>query len=768
MAIKAPPEDFVWLTRILSFGLQVTPSSVSVEFAALDNYPSAHLLQPELENYLQEDLALGHLAKVHVSQVASPLRVHPIALIPKPGQPGKFRLITDILSPPGRSINDLAPAPPPFRMVSVRDLFFRVRRLMWGGKVDIAHAFRNIPLAKLFAGHLAFRVGDYYYFELRLPFGFTWSPFIWNSFSDFIQRFCALQGINCVVYCDDFLVLGANKKECFRDMSFLLEVLRCLGVPVKPSKIIWPVQKIEFLGLVLDFVSLTVSASPERVSSILALIDDALSRKFIPFNKLERLVGKLSFVAQIISGGRTFLRRLFDAYPVKRSGKIFISPEVRADLVWWRKFLPIWNGRARLAPDFSRRRVAFSSDASNIACGGVLVDRALVHGWTPKQAGWHINIKELWSVYHCLRSWSRDFRGATAVVGCDNLVTVAWINNGCARSPLAMKILRKIFWLRAKFDINLVASWIPTDVNLVADAASRLDLTLLVSSSGIFGDGISFSGIFPDFFPPLPSPSTIFINSSEFRMLLKWLKTSSLPKHETSYWPLMHNPRNVLEWPHGKFLFGFALPMGTSPEFLPKSSLSGSPHSSIWKGMRFQQFAPTLPPCPPSMPPWVFRLVSRDWNAPRFTSFDKDYVASLLRQEDPKKEFPFPCCGNSGTPWTFQTASNWLSGQPSRLVSFPSSAPPIWSPNLPGILPEFYFSDAPISNSRMVARSSKSDVRKQISSEIGKSVFPFLEFPGIRSAPCLPSGPSLALSKISRRCPPFPSVLFNGSTTPSF
>ena len=160
MAIKAPPEDFVWLTQILSFGLQVTPSSVSVEFAALDNYPSAHLLQPELENYLQEDLALGHFAKVHVSQVASPLRVHPIALIPKPGQPGKFRLITDILSPPGRSINDLAPAPPPFSMVSVQDLFFRVWRLMWGGKVDIAHAFRNIPLAKLFAGHLAFRVGD--------------------------------------------------------------------------------------------------------------------------------------------------------------------------------------------------------------------------------------------------------------------------------------------------------------------------------------------------------------------------------------------------------------------------------------------------------------------------------------------------------------------------------------------------------------------------------------------------------------------------------
>jgi hypothetical protein len=35
----------------------------------------------------------------------------------------------------------------------------------------------------------------------------------------------------------------------------------------------------------------------------------------VPFSKFERMVGKFSFVAQIISDGRTFLRRLFDAYP---------------------------------------------------------------------------------------------------------------------------------------------------------------------------------------------------------------------------------------------------------------------------------------------------------------------------------------------------------------------------------------------------------------------------------------------------------------------
>jgi hypothetical protein len=305
LALRAPPENFVWLSRILLEGFQVTPSSVLVEFAALDNYPSACFLQPELEAYLTEDVALGHLAKVHISQMVSPLCVHPITFVPS-----QANLANSTSSP----ISRLWPEPPSTTLPLLPSFlngqgleFCRVWRFMWGGKINVAHDFRNILLALLFMGHLAFWVGDYFYFELRLLFGFTWSPFVWNSFSDYIQRYCALHGINCVVYCDNFLILALNKRDCFSDISFLLEVLCLLGVPVKLSKIIWPSQSIEFLGLVLDFVAMTVLASLGRVDSILVILEDFLSRKSVPFSKFERLVGKLFFVAQIISSGRTFL-----------------------------------------------------------------------------------------------------------------------------------------------------------------------------------------------------------------------------------------------------------------------------------------------------------------------------------------------------------------------------------------------------------------------------------------------------------------------------
>jgi hypothetical protein len=177
------------------------------------------------------------------------------------------------------------------------------------------------------------------------------------------------------------------------------------------------------------------------------------------------------------------------------------------------------------------------------------------------------------------------------MIRCDNQAMVAWLNNGCAHLPLAMKFLRKIFWLQAKFDFHLVALWIPTEANTVADAISRLDFAHFLSCSGILPSGIS-GNLSPTtaVIRKCCSPTTAIVgkcyslttavillsrlsplhhityaNSSEFRNLLKWLRTRSLPKQETSYWLLMHDPCNILKWPHGRFLFGFALPMPTIP-----------------------------------------------------------------------------------------------------------------------------------------------------------------------------------------------------------
>jgi hypothetical protein len=334
------------------------------------------------------------------------------------------------------------------------------------------------------------------------------------------------------------------------------------------------------------------------------------------------------------------------------------------------------------------------------------MDRALVHLWSPHQHSWHINVKEFWSVYRCLHSWSPEFSGATIMIGCDNLTIVAWLNNGCTRSPLAMKFLRKIFWLCAKFDFHLMASWIPTETNTLVDAISCLDFACFHLCSGIPLSGVSGIALSP----PRPPPSLLspYANSSEFRNLLKWLRMSSLPKQETSYWLLMHDPCNVLERLHGRFLFGFALLMPTTPDPLLNESLSASPPF----------YTSRVTPPPPSSLTWP--------------------------------------------------AATWLSGQPSWLGSFPFSGHPTSFQEVLGTLTEFYSSNAPMSSSRMREQSLKSDVRKQISLEIKKSVSPFLKFWETNFALCWPSGPSSKLSRLSHLSPPSLMPLSVMSTMSSY
>jgi hypothetical protein len=386
-----------------------------------------------LKEYLEEEVREGRLLKVKKGEGVIPVRVHPIAVIPKSGQPGKFRLITDISSPEGSSINEEAPPPPKFRMARILEAFRRLRLGYWMAKADVAHAFRNVRLEFSYSGHLAFEVDGFYYFDLRLPFGFTWSPFIWNSLSDFIQRYCALWGVNLIVYCDDFLIIARSKRACSKDLKFLLWVLETLNIPVKLSKLIFPTQRIDFLGLILDSLTMTVSASEARVDAILSRLRSMVLARAVPTKEMLKVLGKLTFISQAVFGARTFMRRLYDA--VSGAGPSTpISAAVKADLFWWIRFLPKWNGSQIVVPGLDRPAFAFTSDSSSFAAAAANEDQAIVWLWPGTHlADAHINLKELWAVFQGLRRWSRKFSGANVTVGCDNEVVVAWVNSRTAR-----------------------------------------------------------------------------------------------------------------------------------------------------------------------------------------------------------------------------------------------------------------------------------------------------------------------------------------------
>lgn len=202
--------------------------------------------------------------------------------------------------------------------------------------------------------------------------------------------------------------------------------------------------------------------------------------------QLETLCGKLSWAAQVITGGRTFLRRIIDLKDSVHHNhhKILLSEEFHADLDWWLSFLRTFNG-TRLIQD-PKPITSIQTDACNTGAGGYYDGDYFYVNWqidTPLFECAHINVKELLAVYFAVCRWSSVLANKRVIIYTDNKSTAAWVNKGSSRNKLSMMILRVLFWICASVNVSLKAIYLPGARNVIADTYSRLQerdkLTLL-------------------------------------------------------------------------------------------------------------------------------------------------------------------------------------------------------------------------------------------------------------------------------------------------
>jgi len=80
----------------------------------------------------------------------------------------------------------------------------------------------------------------------------------------------------------------------------------------------------------------------------------------------------------------------------------------------------------------------------------------------------------MYAVLHAFLLWHKYWKHGRVIPYGDNSAVINGINNKSIKGP-AIRTLQTIILLAAAFDIELVATWIPMDRNVIADAASRFD-----------------------------------------------------------------------------------------------------------------------------------------------------------------------------------------------------------------------------------------------------------------------------------------------------
>jgi hypothetical protein len=416
------------------------------------------------------------------------LHVSPFGVIPKNHQPGKWRLILDLSSPAGHSVNDGIPKDPfSLKYVTVDDAIQALMDLGPGAlmaKFDVKAAYRNIPIHPEDRHLLGMKWRDGYYVDLVLPFGLRSAPFIFNSVADAVDWILVHNYAVSPLfhYLDDFLTMGpANSPKCQSLMETAFRVFDRLGLPLHLQKCEGPSSVLVFLGIELDSVQQFARLPREKVDRILRLLQSWSRKKTCSRRDLESLIGSLHHACRVVIPGRTFLRRMIDLLCCfrHRDHPIRLNAEFRRDLHWWLSFFQEWNGMSFfLSPSVTPLPdLVVSSDASG-SCGFGAFWRThwFCSSWFFLPTQMSIAFLELVPIVVAAHLWGPAWSRLRVQFFCDNMAVVSVLNSGTSRSPDVMHLLRLLTLQACRHNFVFSAAHTPGRKNSAADALSRLRL----------------------------------------------------------------------------------------------------------------------------------------------------------------------------------------------------------------------------------------------------------------------------------------------------
>ena len=171
------------------------------------------------------------------------LHFSPFGVIPKGHQTGKWRLIVDLSSPHGRSVNDGIDSElctlSYMRVYDVAKTILALGRGALMAKVDIRNAYRLMPVHPDDRLLLGMEWQGQAYVDTALPFGLRSAPKIFTALADLLEWIFRRGGVDHVDhYLDDFILLGpAHSGKCRKALDAVLESCERLGVPLAVEKL---------------------------------------------------------------------------------------------------------------------------------------------------------------------------------------------------------------------------------------------------------------------------------------------------------------------------------------------------------------------------------------------------------------------------------------------------------------------------------------------------------------------------------------------------
>jgi hypothetical protein len=514
-----PPEHWEALRTGSSMNFLIQPSGELELNSDMDEQQLEVATQ-----FVDELVALGVLV-----EATETLRANgPLFLVPKPGQPGEWRCISDMK----RGGQNQCMGKDPTYLPRAPDI---LPRLYMGGYSAVADASKHfynfptrvderpylgcihprtqrrlwyvgLPMGSANSPAIACRLGDSGLRLLRAESPLFQGQAVENSWRQGFRGhpYNPRYGHGRVIvgedgepaallfaHVDDYFIHGPSlRKTCLAFNAFMDQSVR-LGIICRETKTRPPAQQQKFCGFIYDTRGTPRLVIPnDKVSKALASIQ--YLRAGAAQGRLARLtlavvVGRLQSLVDATPRriGNSYLRRLYDELHESTARQsdgrlnyftvIQLSPLAWLDLEWWEDYLRL-NPGATGPSGQSGTLVSTWGDGSGTGAGGTMdivgpggkssPMRAWMGTWAPEVHSFSSNWRELRTLYQTLarERATGTLRGSTVFYFTDNLVSYYIMQSGASTSPELHKLALQIKRLELLLECYLEVIHVPGQV----------------------------------------------------------------------------------------------------------------------------------------------------------------------------------------------------------------------------------------------------------------------------------------------------------------
>ena len=156
-----------------------------------------------------------------------------------------------------------------FKMDTINNAIALMRENCFFASLDLKDAYFSVSIHPEFRKFFRFLFHGELFEFMALPQDFRDSPRIFTKILKPILSYLRSVAIDIIMFIDDSLILADSISECRDNVAVSCEILDTLGFTIHPDKSVFErQQEIEFLGFILNSVTMTVSLPYRKIMNI--------------------------------------------------------------------------------------------------------------------------------------------------------------------------------------------------------------------------------------------------------------------------------------------------------------------------------------------------------------------------------------------------------------------------------------------------------------------------------------------------------------------